>query len=248
LTGSGVGTSVWSSTLAGLTLTSPVINTPTGIVKGDVGLGNVDNTSNATERAATATLTNKTLTTPQIDTVNENTAANGVTIDGVNMKDGKLNTDNSVVTTNLTDGSVTPVKWTNPYCFSASASGATALVDNVPTKILVAAEDYDYNNNFASSTYTAPVAGVYHFDGNFTLSTIASGVLAYCALNVNGTEVKRGAITSMVSGGGNAVAADILLAAGNTVELYGYQDSAGNEDTVASSSRTYFSGHLVHKV
>jgi len=32
LTGSGVGTSVWSSTLAGLTLTSPVINTPTGDV------------------------------------------------------------------------------------------------------------------------------------------------------------------------------------------------------------------------
>jgi len=61
LAGSGVGTSVWSSTLAGLTLTSPVINTPTGIVKGDVGLGNVDNTSNATERAATATLTNKDL-------------------------------------------------------------------------------------------------------------------------------------------------------------------------------------------
>jgi hypothetical protein len=41
--------------------TSPAITTPTGIVKGDVGLGNVDNTSNVTERAATATLTNKTL-------------------------------------------------------------------------------------------------------------------------------------------------------------------------------------------
>ena len=41
--------------------TSPDITTPTGIVKGDVGLGNVDNTSNVTERAATATLTNKTL-------------------------------------------------------------------------------------------------------------------------------------------------------------------------------------------
>lgn len=32
------------------------------LVKGDVGLGNVDNTSNATERAATATLTNKRIT------------------------------------------------------------------------------------------------------------------------------------------------------------------------------------------
>lgn len=51
-----------TQTLTNKTLTSPVINTPTGIVKGDVGLGNVDNTSDATKNAATATLTNKTLT------------------------------------------------------------------------------------------------------------------------------------------------------------------------------------------
>ncbi len=44
--------------------TSPLITTPTGIVKADVGLSNVDNTSDATKNSATATLTNKTLTTP----------------------------------------------------------------------------------------------------------------------------------------------------------------------------------------
>ena len=55
-------------TLTNKTLTSPVVNTPTGIVKGDVVLDNVDNTSNTTERAATATLTNKTLTSPVINT------------------------------------------------------------------------------------------------------------------------------------------------------------------------------------
>lgn len=57
-----------SQTLTNKTLTSPVINTPTGIVNGDVGLGNVDNTSNATERAATATLSGKTLTSPTLTT------------------------------------------------------------------------------------------------------------------------------------------------------------------------------------
>lgn len=56
-----------TDTLTNKTLTSPVINTPTGIVKGDVGLGNVDNTSDATKNAATATLTNKTLTAPVIN-------------------------------------------------------------------------------------------------------------------------------------------------------------------------------------
>ena len=38
----------------------------TNITKGDVGLANVDNTSNATERAATATLTNKTINASQL--------------------------------------------------------------------------------------------------------------------------------------------------------------------------------------
>lgn len=48
-------------TVTGGTFQSPAINTPTGIVKGDVGLGNVDNTSDATKNSASATLTNKTI-------------------------------------------------------------------------------------------------------------------------------------------------------------------------------------------
>jgi hypothetical protein len=55
-----VGTDA-TQTLTNKTLTSPAINTPTGIVKGDVGLGSVDNTSDATKNSASATLTNKTI-------------------------------------------------------------------------------------------------------------------------------------------------------------------------------------------
>lgn len=43
--------------------TSPALVTPTGIAKGDVGLGNVDNTSDVTKWAATKTLTNTTYDT-----------------------------------------------------------------------------------------------------------------------------------------------------------------------------------------
>lgn len=50
-------------TVAGHALSADVT-----VSKSDVGLGNVDNTSNATERAASATLTNKTLTSPAITT------------------------------------------------------------------------------------------------------------------------------------------------------------------------------------
>lgn len=44
-------------TVTGGTFQSPAINTPTGIVKGDVGLGNVDNTSDANKPVSTATQT-----------------------------------------------------------------------------------------------------------------------------------------------------------------------------------------------
>lgn len=57
-----------AQSLSNKSLLSPSITTPTGIVKGDVGLGNVDNTSDATKNAAVATLTNKTITAPAITT------------------------------------------------------------------------------------------------------------------------------------------------------------------------------------
>lgn len=72
--------------------------------------------------ATTQTLTSKTLTSPTItggtydngtitvDSIAEHTAAAGVTIDGVKLKDGALATNNSVVTTNITDAAVTPAK------------------------------------------------------------------------------------------------------------------------------------------
>ncbi|CAB4145870.1 hypothetical protein UFOVP1491_66 [uncultured Caudovirales phage] len=52
-TGAVVGTTN-TQTLTNKTLTSPVINTPTGITKSDVGLANVDNTTDANKPVSTA--------------------------------------------------------------------------------------------------------------------------------------------------------------------------------------------------
>ena len=78
LTSASFATLTGTETLTNKTLTSPVINTPTGILKGDVGLGNVDNTSDATKNAATVTLTNKTLTSPTLTTPILGTPQSGV--------------------------------------------------------------------------------------------------------------------------------------------------------------------------
>lgn len=56
VSGEVVGTTN-TQTLTNKTLTSPVINTPTGITKSDVGLANVDNTTDANKPISTATQT-----------------------------------------------------------------------------------------------------------------------------------------------------------------------------------------------
>lgn len=78
--------------------------------------------STLADTSTAQTFTNKTLTAPSItggslsnttisvDSIAEFTPANGVTVDGLNIKDGKLNTSNSVVTSNITDSAVTPAK------------------------------------------------------------------------------------------------------------------------------------------
>lgn len=137
----------------------------------------------------------------------------------------------------------------NPYCFRAYASGNTTIADNADTKVLFATEEYDHNNNFSSSTYTAPITGIYHFDGKVAFNTtIASGVLAYPLIYVNGASVFTGMAlgSAFTTAAAFTISGDVSVTAAQTVELWMYQDSGGTEATQASQSNTWFSGHLVH--
>lgn len=100
-----------SQTLSNKTLTNPTINAATlsGTIAGTYTLGGTP-TFPATVVTTTAsqTLTNKVLTSPvvntatianptlTVDSIAEYTGANGVTIDGLSIKDSALNTANSV--------------------------------------------------------------------------------------------------------------------------------------------------------
>jgi hypothetical protein len=70
-----------------------------------------------------------TLITPKTDIINEATATNGVTIDGLNIKDSQLNTNNSVVAANITDASITATK----LATSAITLGYAQIIANVTT-------------------------------------------------------------------------------------------------------------------
>ncbi len=105
-----------AQTLSNKTLTSPVVNSPTGIVKANVGLGNVDNTSDATKNSAAASLTNKDLTsgTNTFPTFNQNTTGSAAklttarTIDGQAF-DGSANINVVAPGTHAASSKTTPV-------------------------------------------------------------------------------------------------------------------------------------------
>lgn len=86
--------------------TSPAITTPTGIVKGDVGLGNVDNTSDATKNAATATLTNKRIN-PRVVTLTDQASISATELNSDNLDIAYLATMNQATTFPAPNG--TPV-------------------------------------------------------------------------------------------------------------------------------------------
>ena len=86
---STVATLTGLQTLTNKTLTSPVINTPTGITKSDVGLANVDNTTDAGKPVSTATQTALDLKAPLANptftgtvTLPTGTVTSGMILDG----------------------------------------------------------------------------------------------------------------------------------------------------------------------
>lgn len=140
-----------AQTLTNKTLTSPAITTPTGIVKGDVGLGNVDNTSDATKNTASATLTNKTLTAPVIATI-------------VNTGTLTLPTATDTLVGRTTTDTLTNKTLTTPVIASISNSGTITIPTGTDTLVGRATTD-----TLTNKTLTAPIlTGLKNMTGGYS--------------------------------------------------------------------------------
>jgi len=127
-----------STTMTNKTLTSPVINSPTGIVKGDVGLGNVDNTSDVNKPVSTATQTALDAKVTGAASSTDNAVARFDLTSGKILQDSKLTVDDegkiqyntSGLTTSAAETSIISSSSTNNLGY---ANGVLRLIDNSMT-------------------------------------------------------------------------------------------------------------------
>jgi hypothetical protein len=131
----------------------------------------------------------------------------------------------------------------NMPAFSAYNSASTSLVSGTNTKVLFATEDFDTNNNFASSTFTPTVAGYYQLNSAISIAGGGGATEIFAIIYKNGSAFKSGADGGTASF--RTVVSSLVYANGTTdyFEIYCYSGAA--RTTEATNSATWFNGCLV---
>lgn len=130
----------------------------------------------------------------------------------------------------------------NQPAFSAYLAGSQTLATATFTKITFDTEEWDTNNNFASSRFTPTVAGYYSVSCG--LSTGGSATRIILDIYKNGSIYKRMFDPSSLTVIATASGTTQIYLNGSTdyVEVYGYFATSG---VVATGSNTWFNGSLV---
>lgn len=161
---------------------------------------------------------------------------------------------NAVTDAYINTGAVTQTKLgtnvagTGPAFRAYQASSQTGISSGLNVKILFTTEDFDTNNNYASSRFTPTVAGYYQINSavQFITGTTINSINVL-SIWKNGTEFSRGnrmlqyAAASVNMG---LVASDVIYFNGSTdyVEIYAFSNGG---TWATEGSLSYFSGSLV---
>jgi len=138
-----------------------------------------------------------------------------------------------------------------PPAFSARPATSTQSVsNNTWTKVTLGTEEFDTNNNFASSRFTPTVAGYYQLNA-FLFCTNSGGSMTAIRCNIykNGSDALWGSFISPVSvTDAIASVSGIVYLNGTTdyVELYGYIGGSSTSPVFAGATNyTQFNGIMV---
>jgi hypothetical protein len=132
----------------------------------------------------------------------------------------------------------------NMPAFSAYKTGSQSITSATFTKITFDAEEFDTNNNFASSRFTPTVAGYYQINGAFSMEDSTGAITRMiCIIYKNGSEFKRGNDLTVAAGLGYMPTITSLIYFNGTtdyVELYAYLTGIG--PTIrGNQNQTWFS-------
>jgi hypothetical protein len=156
---------------------------------------------------------------------------------------------NTQITGNITQAQIaTGVAGTGP-AFSAyknsSVSSNQSISSAVFTKVTFDTENFDTNNNFASSTFTPTVAGYYQINAGLSAEISGSITRVLISTYKNGVEYNRG--IDLLTGGYSVSVCDVIYCNGSTdyIEVYVYATGTSLVVRAQPYNLTYFSGVLV---
>jgi hypothetical protein len=128
----------------------------------------------------------------------------------------------------------------NQPAFSAYQSVAQTLASNTYTKITFTTEEFDTNNNFASSRFTPTVAGYYQITGCVSVAT--SFCTIYPTIYKNGGLFKFG---SGMQTSAIASVSSLIYLNGSTDYVEIYANFSIGQNTQHLEAYTWFNGSLV---
>jgi hypothetical protein len=162
---------------------------------------------------------------------------------------------NAVTETYINTGAVTQSKLGagvagNGPAFSAYTNSTTQTIgDSTLVKVLFQVEEFDTNNNFASSIFTPTVAGYYQINACTVFNPVSASGLSFPAIYKNGSRYKDGCATPFNSGVGQyATISSVVYANGSTdyFEIYVYQNTGSSKDlNVNDQARNWFNGSMI---
>jgi hypothetical protein len=138
----------------------------------------------------------------------------------------------------------------NMPAFSASPSSNQTISHNTVTKILLQTEQYDTNNNFASSTFTPTVAGYYNVTGQLRMDFVAGRQIGLNMFIYKNGSTYLGTETSFVVGTGASYTANInaiisMNGSTDTIEFYAYfYDYTASASGTAIATQVRLQGFL----
>jgi hypothetical protein len=168
------------------------------------------------------------------------------TIDNISGSSTLTIGDSNTSTITLKSGATLTNFPTNTPAFRVTNSSVQSIPNDAWTKVTFDTEDYDTDSAFASSTFTVPSGkgGKYIFHWN-VVSNIDDNESVIARLYVNGAAQTSTFGRGLSGGSGEAITVNrsvhFSLSAGNTVELYMYQNQGGAQNN--NTAYTYFAGY-----